>query len=181
MLSLFKIILILWKRSKNNNYGHSLSDSGLQSEPIKSSSLIEKSDFRAWTGKLPKWNCEISWKPWNSWYRVQSNQDRTWNHQKIQWESRWLGQNQVWTRRNEAKVENFRKFRILTGTGKFFWFFQELYQIKVFLKYYYISFCRRLLRSADITLESGINVALRKFVKKNKRSPIYTLYFYYLK
>ena len=108
----------------------------LKSEAIKSSNLIEKSDFRAWTGKLPKWNCEISWKPWNSWYRAQSNQDRTWNHQKIQWESRWLGQNQVWTRRNEAKVENSRKFRILTGTGKNFRFFQELYQIKVFLKYY---------------------------------------------
>ena len=92
-------------------------DHSLQSEPIKSSNLIEKSDFRAWTGKLPKWNCEISWKPWNSWYRAQSNQDRTWNHQKIQWESRWLGQNQVWTRGNEAEVENSRKFRILVGTG----------------------------------------------------------------
>ena len=30
------------------------------------------------------------------------------------------------------------------------------------------------------TLESGINVAPGKFGKKNKRSPIYTLYLYYL-
>ena len=30
------------------------------------------------------------------------------------------------------------------------------------------------------TIESGINVAPGKFVKKNKRSPTYTLYLYYL-
>ena len=40
------------------------------------------------------------------------------------------------------------------------------------------TFTRRVNRSS--TLESGINVAPGKFGKKNKRSPIYTLYLYYL-
>ena len=34
-------------------------------------------------------------------------------------------------------------------------------------------------KKVDSTLESGINVAPGKFGKKNKHSPIYTLYLYY--
>ena len=36
------------------------------------------------------------------------------------------------------------------------------------------------LNANSLTLESGINVAPGKFGKKNKRSPIYTLYLCYL-